>query len=170
MDYRKIEELLKKYWNAETSIEEEKELKMYFRNNEADLPNHLKEVANLFLYYDREKAGRTDRSFDRGLFSHLDDYTSYKINNSRNFSKSFLKIAAAIVFVILISIGVQQLIVNNNPEKTVVASTYEDPEKAFEETKRALLFISAKLNEGKEHAAEGLATINKVNKQVKNIN
>ena len=48
MDSNKIEELLNKYWNCETSLEEEQQLQAYFR--EGTVPEELKETAALFRW------------------------------------------------------------------------------------------------------------------------
>ena len=42
----------------------------------------------------------------------------------------------------------------NTVENVVEMDTYEDPEKAFEETKRALLHLSSKLNQSSVYATQ----------------
>ena len=53
MDSKHIEELLNKYWQAETSLEEEQLLRQYFSSD--DVPEHLRETALLFRYYEDQK-------------------------------------------------------------------------------------------------------------------
>ena len=53
MDSKKIEELLQRYWDCETSLEEEKQLQEYFRSE--NVPDQLKETATLFHYYKKQK-------------------------------------------------------------------------------------------------------------------
>lgn len=48
MDSKQLEQLLEKYWNCETSLEDEKVLRDYF--NGSEVPQHLKETASLFQF------------------------------------------------------------------------------------------------------------------------
>ena len=53
MELNKIEKLLEKYLEGETTIFEEKELKTYFLSNE--VVQHLKQYQSLFGYFTHEK-------------------------------------------------------------------------------------------------------------------
>ena len=48
MDYRDIEQLLERYWQCETSVEEESVLRDFFSKEE--VPAHLLRYKNLFVY------------------------------------------------------------------------------------------------------------------------
>lgn len=48
MDYKYIEQLLERYWNCETSLEEEQILRSFFRQKE--VPAHLLRYKQLFAY------------------------------------------------------------------------------------------------------------------------
>ena len=48
-----IDSLLNKYFEGETSVEEERTLRAYF--NQENLPEHLKELAPMFTYIDDER-------------------------------------------------------------------------------------------------------------------
>ena len=48
MDYKYIEQLLERYWNCETSVEEEQILRIFFQQKE--LPAHLRRYRSLFTY------------------------------------------------------------------------------------------------------------------------
>jgi len=49
----KIKELLERYWNCETTLEEEHELRSYF--NTETVPDELKDTAALFRYFESQK-------------------------------------------------------------------------------------------------------------------
>lgn len=49
-----IDSLLNKYFEGETSVEEERTMRTYF--NQGNLPEHLKELAPMFTYIDDERA------------------------------------------------------------------------------------------------------------------
>ena len=48
MDYKDIEQLLERYWQCETSVEEESVLRDFFTKEE--VPAHLLRYKNLFVY------------------------------------------------------------------------------------------------------------------------
>ena len=48
MDYKDIEQLLERYWQCETSVEEESVLRDFF--TEEEVPAHLLRYKNLFAY------------------------------------------------------------------------------------------------------------------------
>ena len=48
MDYKYIEQLLERYWQCETSLEEESELRSFF--SEEEVPAHLLRYKELFVY------------------------------------------------------------------------------------------------------------------------
>lgn len=62
-----IDLILEKYWNAETSLEDEAQLKAYF-SGDAIAPEH-KQYADLFTFYNVSQSLTTDMEFDQGLNS-----------------------------------------------------------------------------------------------------
>ncbi len=58
MSTEKIEQLLKKYFEGEASLEEEKELREFFQQDET--PNHLKSYADQFTYMNTLEKPETD--------------------------------------------------------------------------------------------------------------
>ena len=48
MDYKYIEQLLERYWQCETSLEEESELRTFF--SQEKVPAHLLQYRDLFVY------------------------------------------------------------------------------------------------------------------------
>ncbi|NBP71134.1 MAG: hypothetical protein EBU52_20645, partial [Cytophagia bacterium] len=53
MDSKKIEQLLAKYWECETTLDEEKTLREFF--NQPEVPAHLNESASLFRYFEQQR-------------------------------------------------------------------------------------------------------------------
>jgi len=150
MDSKKAEALLKKYWEGKTDRKEEKELKNHFSasTKHGELPSD-------YFNYLEEKFTKNPLGED------FDNEVLDIIGREKN--KSGLKIIAikywyvAASLAILISASI--IFKNNifridNQSQIVKTDTYEDPEKAFEETKKALLFISSRLNQSGEYAAE----------------
>ena len=54
MDYKYLEQLMERYWNAETTLEEEEILRAFF--SQEDIPAELSQYAPLFAYEHAEKA------------------------------------------------------------------------------------------------------------------
>jgi hypothetical protein len=62
MNKKRVNKLIYKYLEGETTLEEEQELREYL--NRADLPVDMKTYADLFQYYDEVKETDTARDFD----------------------------------------------------------------------------------------------------------
>jgi hypothetical protein len=144
MDSNKIEELLARYWNCETSLEEEQQLREYFRSDK--LPAQLKETAPLFQYFDRNKKKTlTDASFDKEVLARIrpKGKMSSMVFNA-------MKIAAGIAVLAVAFVVVKNEIRKSTPQEVV--DTYDDPKLAFEETKKALMMISKTFGTAEEQA------------------
>ena len=62
MDSNEVKTLLEKYWNCETSLEEEKTLRTYFRS---EAPQAMSETAELFRYFEQQqKVTVSGKNFD----------------------------------------------------------------------------------------------------------
>src|SRR3990170_1104763 len=93
MDSEKIGKLLNKYWNCETSLEEEQQLQTYFR--EGNFPEQLKDTVALFRYFsEHKKTAITDMSFDSQVKKKLKAPAKGKI---RTLVFNTMRIAAGIV-------------------------------------------------------------------------
>lgn len=146
MDSR-IEQLLDKYWKCETSLEEEKELKTFFNENEA--PDELKETGLLFRYFEQQKKTVTEVEFDKKVKSKT---SGEKKGRVIKMIFTSAKIAAGVVVLLTASYLVRQEIRKSYPEDVV--DTYSDPQLAFEETKKALMMISKTFGKAKEEAGK----------------
>lgn len=72
MDYKYIEQLLERYWNCQTSLEEEAILKAFF--SQSDIPAELAKYKPLFAYEAAEPAADTLGSdFDERMMQLVGD-------------------------------------------------------------------------------------------------
>ncbi len=140
MELAKIEKLIEKYIEAETTLEEEIFLKKYF--TEKDVPSHLEEYRKLFSYFVNNSL----------------DVSNKPITLPQNRSIiSWLAVAAiAVLFVSIFSIYQ-----NNLNER-------KQAELAYMETQRALDLISFSLNRGNDAIAQLQTFENSQNKIFKN--
>jgi hypothetical protein len=146
MDSEHIDALLEKYWKSETSVEEEKELQALLI--EKPVPDHLKETAALFRYFDRQKRkSLTDISFDRDVIRKIQAPAMGKV---RALLFNTMRIAAGVVVLIVAIWLVRMEVREITPAQTT--DTYDDPEMAFEETKKALMMISKSFSTAEQQA------------------
>jgi len=143
---KQIEDLLEKYYNGETTLEEERKLNWYFQTH--DIPMHLKPDAEIFR--SNYKHSREDASPE------LSDKLSKLIDEQGKKTWFLLPvrsvrwisgIAASILILLSLWIGIgRDTILQRNHSK--YADTFDDPQLAYLETKKALLLVSEKLNSG----------------------
>jgi hypothetical protein len=138
MELAKIEQLIEKYFDGETTLAEENELKKYFSS--AAVAPHLEHYTSLFQYFVKEK----EVQFSPSL-------TLKKKNNKQIIG---LGLAASMVFFAgLLAV----LYFNNNDQKESIPTAdlgqFESPEEAFEETQKALALLSTEINVGTKSVA-----------------
>lgn len=146
MDSDRIDELLNKYWNCETSLEEEQQLRTYFSGREN--PEQWKQTAALFQYFDTvRKKTLNDQAFDDVVLKQV--LAPKKTTITRILYNSMRMAAGVAVLVVAIWL-VRNEIRETTPQATV--DTYDDPKLAFEETKKALMMISKSFGNAEEKA------------------
>ena len=172
MDFDRIEKLLQKYWDCETSIEEEKELKSFFNNDE--VPEKWKSLVPLFKYYEQEKAeGGLDHFFDERVLAQIEEIENSTTKGSeprgkvRKMFNDILKVAAVLLVLITSAYFVRENF-NEKKEEIIaeVPGTIEDPKIAFEEAKKALMMISKNFNKGRKEASK-VSVFNEAQEKVK---
>jgi len=131
MELTNIEKLVEKYENAETSLQEEQELKAYFQKD--DVPVHLLEYKALFNYFDQ---------------SSKESYTKSIQLKPRRSNWKWLSIAATVA--LLVSIY------TINSPGTISESERQEAQLAYQETQKAFQLISQNLNKGNTVALAGL--------------
>ena len=136
----RIEILLAKYFEAETSIAEEQELKNYF--NSSDVAPLLEQYKPLFAY--AVQAKQEQFSFVPFSFQPRVPAT-IPLNTIKHKSAVWFPVAASVV--ILLGIGLFTFN-HYNQQKSKDYGTYSDPEIAFRETQKALAMISESVNKG----------------------
>ena len=135
-----IENLKRKYWKAETTVEEERILKA---------------------------KGFKNKDLESAYFSQLNDLKYVESNITFSIPKKnksilwkFSSIAATIVILIAFAIGF------NNYEKASNQFVVEDPQRAYEISQQALLLLSSKFNKGVNYSNR----IDKINEVKKTVN
>ena len=159
MDSEKLNELLQKYWNCETTLEQERQLQTYFQGV---VPDSLKDTASLFRYFEAQRNKKiSDVSFDSGVINRIKHPAKGKI---ASLLYNSMRIAAGIIVLIMAVWFVRLEVRKSDPVE--IADTYDDPKMAFEETKKALMMISRSFNTAEEQARK-INLFNEAQKDIK---
>lgn len=70
MDSKYIEQLLKRYWQCETSLEEEAQLRAFFSGS--DVPAHLLRYKELFVYEQLQQEVHLGEDFDARVLAEIE--------------------------------------------------------------------------------------------------
>lgn len=144
MDSEKINKLLQKYWDCQTTLEEEQELRDYFKHHS---PDAMKDAAPLFQYFNEQKEKQlTDISFEPNVLKQL----RRPKGQMRTLVYNAMRIAAGIIVLVMAVWLVRMEVREISPKE--VTDTYDDPKMAFEETKKALMMISRSFSTAEEQA------------------
>ena len=130
MELDKIETLIEKYFDGETSITEENALRNYFSSS--DVAQHLEHLKPMFGYFSTAKEQQ---------------FTSEILLQTRKRNVRWLSIAASVV--VLLGIGTFTYF-NHETASNQDLGTYDNPEVAFRETQKALALLSNHVNTGVE--------------------
>ena len=143
MESNKIEQLLKKYLNAETTLQEEATLKDYFTNGL--VAPHLKEYQLLFGYFTENKSEKFTKTIQL---------------NSKKTNWKWLSLAASVVLLFSVYTGYEYDISIKKEEAKV----------AYQDTQMAFQLLTKNLNKGNVaigYLGEFETTTNKIFKQSK---
>lgn len=135
-----IDRLLEKYWEGETTLIDEAELRDYFSGSEV-APRH-KAYQPLFEYQISER----ERQMDFDPFAKIEGGDPKVVSIDRQGTKQLRKwfVAASIAIICMLGIGYLTQPVEPN------LGTYDDPEMAYNEAKETLLMVSQKFQSGKK--------------------
>ncbi|WKL45766.1 hypothetical protein Q1W71_12430 [Flavobacterium pectinovorum] len=134
MELNKIEDILEKYFQGETTIAEEKKLKEYFSS--PNVAQHLEQYKPMFGYFSQVKQQKSTQNIPL---------------KTKKLNVAWLSIAASVV--VLLSIGTYFYVSEKNTAPVVAQSelgTYDDPEEALKATQKALALLSNNINVGIE--------------------
>ena len=170
MDYNNIKQILDKYWEGETSLQEENLLQEYF--NSEKVVEELKDVQPLFQYFKVEQTTRIENpNFDEALLAQLET-TVIKPMRSVSRRRRIIRLVSSAAAILLIAFGGYFAYQQTNTGDGQVAETLqledfsEEDRLAYEQTKMALAYMSSKLNRGTNIAASNLVKVQKTTNRV----
>jgi len=150
MELNKIERLLSRYEEGETTLAEEKELRKYFSQEE--IPEHLEAYALLFKFQSQQ----IKTTFTENEPIELE---------RKNYRFAWTSIAA----VIIVALGLFYFNQSQPSLTTTEMSSVTEQEQALEKTKQTLKMVSAMMNEGTSDLVY-LQEFNKTKNQIIELN
>ncbi len=103
MNYQYIEQLLDRYWEGRTTLEEEQILRSFF--SQPDIPEDMRQYAPLFRYETEEKDVCLGKDFDARMSALLDSETKVKAKRIRLTTRFAPLLKAAALIAVAITIG-----------------------------------------------------------------
>lgn len=166
MEFNKVRELLDRYWDGTSTQEEEEALRSFFSRDIANLPADLKEAQPLFSYFAAE------RDMPMPVLPDLEIAVAQLQTPERPVKQMiwqhWMKYAAILLIAIGIGYAIRQAESRRDQISVAVSEqdTFDDPEKAFAVTQKALQLLSHNLNKGTAQMQK-LAYFNEATEKIK---
>ena len=140
MNAEELNRLLEKYYNGETTVEEEVALKEYFTGN--DIPEGYETEKMIFGYYSGTVLiPEPAHGFEARILEGIDK--AHRKSRNEAVRKSFFPYLSAAAGLLILFGSYFFFIHRNEP-----IDTFSNPEIAYSETVKILFDVSAKLNQG----------------------
>jgi len=130
MEREQIAQLLEKYWQVETTVEEEKMLAEYFRG--PDVPAEWEMYREIFSFYEQERKVKPGEGLEERIME--------RVRPRPKLWGAWWSAAACIV--VALGISVYQR------DTPTIKDTYDDPQQALAAVQKALLVASRNMNKG----------------------
>ena len=152
--------LIEKYFEGETSLEEEASLREYFQQETVE--ESLQMYRPLFQHYHSAKDATLGEEFDQALLSRNN---GAKVRTLRP-TTLLLRVAAIGLVLAACMLFLYQSNRHHSQQAAIDWSKYEvtDEQVAYDETVKALRLLSSKLHKGTQKASEEVEKIEKVGK------
>lgn len=166
MDYINVKLLLEKYWDGETSLQEETTLREYF--NQSEVADDLKGIQPMFQYFQQEKTHRIENdNFDDAVLAQLETRTIRPLRTRTRVVRMISRVAAVALIAVCAYFAYDQFYASAKAPEVLTYEDLTDEEKlAYEQTKAALAYVSLKLNQGTNIAATNVIKVQKKTEKV----
>lgn len=170
MEVEEIERLLAKFYEGNTSEQEEEVLKEAFRTEE--VPGHLQRDKRIFLSFSCQEADM--EHIPAGLADKLNRMIDEKADEEQRFfhrnktKRNWYWVGGiAATLLLLIGIGYGTIYKKDMCQPTP-QDTFSNPEDAYKALQATLIEVSTNLNKGIEQVEATRLDITKVNQEIKN--
>jgi hypothetical protein len=153
MDYKYIDQLLERYWQCETSREEEEILRTFFSQKE--VPAYLIPYKDLFCYEQSEQGKAVlGEDFDAKILAMIDEPIPVKARQITMTHRLMPLFKAAAVVAIILTLGnaAQRSFTNGDDSENDIdyasyKDTYSNPSAAYDKVENALQMVSEGINQ-----------------------
>lgn len=154
-----IDRLLQRYWNCETTVAEEQELRDFFSRE--DLPEAWQPYAPLFHYVREEQAVTLSDGFEERLIAAIDQEAEEdkKYITIRIFAP-LLRVAASVL--LIVGLGASIFFITRQNNKPWFVETYGDPKAALKDATYALQVLSNALETTEEASLQTIRVIDEL--------
>src|SRR5574344_1724885 len=122
MNYQYIEQLLERYWECQTTLEEEQILRSFF--SQPDIPEHLQQYISVFVYQVSQKRGGLGEEFDERMLTLIGDDTAVEAKKIKLSTRFAPLLKAAAVAAVALTIGnISEKALQTNPVDSSTVST-----------------------------------------------
>lgn len=159
-DYNHIERLLERFYNAETSEQEEQELQDFFHHGE--VPPHLLAEKEMFLQL---QASDTPEGMEERLGNLINQWELSEQKTQKKRRIFHLQWIGSIAASLLLVIGISLYL--HEPQRKDTCAT---PEEAYAHAEKALVMFSEALNKGIRPIQDMQKTNENIRKQINKLN
>ncbi|MDP1621493.1 MAG: hypothetical protein Q8M08_04050 [Bacteroidales bacterium] len=163
MNTGRIEAILKRYYEGNTSLQEEKILRDFFQGQ--DVPAHLRSHQSMFAYYVEEQRQEiNDPEFNNKVMERIaeeqPEQLMIRIHPNRNRMMFIISVAASVLLLAGLFFVFQNDLFN-----TSLTKNGPNPEIAYADVSETLMVVSGNLNYGLKHVNR----LQMVDKAMKNM-
>lgn len=183
MDYKYIEQLLARYWECETTPQEESILRAFFAQE--NVPANLARYKDLFVYEQKQTILHLDESFDEKVLASIEAKDDKKENEVASASMKVVNVehitlarrlrplyraAASVAIITLLGTSTQHWFTKEDAtangtgwdyNQSAYKDSYQDPQRAYEASVKTLELFK----EGAQTALNDSASHSKTGKQ-----
>lgn len=160
MDYKYIEQLLERYWQCETSTEEESILRAFF--SQKDVPAALLKYRPLFACQQEDvKEQKLGDDFDAKILSMIEEPAPVKARTVTMWTRLTPLFKAAAVVAIIITLGnaaqfsMKDDSADDEIDYAAYKDTYKDPSVAYNKVENALQLVSEGMSKAQSADSAG---------------
>lgn len=161
MDYKYIEQLMERYWNAETTLEEENILRTFF--SQKDIPAGLEKYRDVFAFQLEEQQERLGDDFETRILEMTGQHiaagqqtatATVKAREIKLTQRLMPLFKAAAVVAIFLTLGnaAQRSLQGPEQEEDInyanYKDTYDDPSVAYDKVQSALKLVGEGFDAG----------------------
>lgn len=151
MKEKELKRLIERYYNGESTEDEERDLRDHFLQN--DIPEGYEPEKDIFGYYKASgEIPEPSRGFEDRIIAGIDAYDN---KTGTHKIRKYLLPLSGIAAGLLILIGSYFFFIQRSEPR----NTFKDPRIAYAETMKVLLSVSSQLN----HGTQALEPVGKIN-------